>query len=342
MQILTNDPGFVRTTPRSWQDEVKRAIRTLGELRQALGLPAEVDGGKAAEAASQAFPVFVPQPWLERIERGNPQDPLLLQVLAAAAEQTEVAGFGPDPLAESGMQVLPGLLHKYQGRVLLIAAGACAIHCRYCFRRHFPYHEAPRSESQLQEAFERIAADPSIEEVLLSGGDPLMLTDPRLGWILRQLDGIPHLRRLRIHTRLPVAIPARITDELQAALRENRLQPVIVIHANHAAELDEQVAAAMLRLRSDPRITLLNQSVLLRGVNDRVAELAQLSRRLLDCGVLPYYLHLLDPVAGAAHFSVPEEQGLRLMEELRSSLPGYLVPRLVREIPGQPSKTPII
>lgn len=340
MEILAGQGGFVRATPLTWQQQVSQAVRSPLELRRRLGL-AEDPPSAGESAASRDFPVFVPLPWLNRIRPGDPLDPLLLQVLAVAAETEAAPGFVPDPLAESGLQPLPGLLHKYAGRVLLIAAGACAINCRYCFRRHFPYESALTGKPQLQAALDHIAADPGISEVLLSGGDPLMLPDGRLNWLIEQLQEIPHLQRFRIHTRLPVAIPARITDGLVGIFQSSRLQSVMVLHSNHPRELDGEVQRAMLRLRKESPVVLLNQSVLLRGVNDCAETLTGLSLRLLDCGVLPYYLHQLDPVAGASHFFVPPEVGLRLVEAMREALPGYLVPRYVQEVPGEASKTPL-
>jgi EF-P beta-lysylation protein EpmB len=225
--------------------------------------------------------------------------------------------------------------------VLLVVAGVCAINCRYCFRRHFPYDTAPRTKEQLAGAFEYLRNHPEVDEVLLSGGDPLMLSDDRLGWIVEQLDSIPNLRRLRIHTRMPVAIPQRVTARLIEILGSSRLQIITVIHANHPNEIDERVGAALKSLKVDGDSLLLNQSVLLRGVNDSVEVLEQLSRRLIDCSVLPYYLHQLDLVAGAAHFEVAPETGRSLIAELRDRLPGYMVPAYVQELPGRNSKTPL-
>jgi EF-P beta-lysylation protein EpmB len=231
-------------------------------------------------------------------------------------------------------------LHKYDGRALLIATGSCAIHCRYCFRREFPYGEQQASAGRFRHALEQIAADESIAEVILSGGDPLSLSNARLAELGARLESIPHLRRLRIHSRHPVVLPGRVDEGLLDWLGGLRLSTVLVIHANHAAEIDGEVEAALAAL-SGCRVLLLNQSVLLRGVNDSVEALAALSERLADVGVLPYYLHLLDRVRGAAAFEVPEGRARELAEALRGLLPGYLVPRLVREVPGERSKTPV-
>jgi EF-P beta-lysylation protein EpmB len=274
------------------------------------------------------------------MRRGDPSDPLLLQVLPLGAEAKPVPGFSADALDEGQAHVAPGLLQKYAGRALLVATGACAVHCRYCFRREFPYGDEPRRLADWEPAFERLRQDASIREIILSGGDPLMLTDARLTEMIRRLDAIGHLDRLRIHTRLPIVLPPRITRPLVNLLRSIRMTPIIVVHANHPAELVDDCAAALRRLvRSG--LTVLNQAVLLRGINDSVEALAGLSERLINLGVIPYYLHQLDRVAGTAHFEVPETRGVELVNALRSRLPGYAVPQYVREIPGQPHKVPL-
>ena len=271
---------------------------------------------------------------------GDPADPLLRQVLPVGAEQASVTGYVTDPVGDTAADHGQGLLRKYQGRALLIATSACAIHCRFCFRRHFPYTDLGSTASRTAAAITRVAEDPSLSEVILSGGDPLMLDDGQLGRLIAQLDCIGHLRRLRIHTRLPVVLPTRVTEELLGILAGSRLTPVVVIHANHPRELGQGAEQALQRLRR-AGVTLLNQSVLLRGVNDDRATLRQLSERLFHCATLPYYLHQLDPVAGAAHFQVTDQCAIGLVETLRQQLPGYLVPRLVREVPGAGSKTPV-
>lgn len=322
-----------------WQQQLSEIITDPRELLALLDLdPALLP---AAVAAGQSFRLRVPRAFARRMQRGNPADPLLRQVLPLAAELGTVEGFSGDPLAEHGLARDAGLLQKYRGRVLAIVSGACAVNCRYCFRRHFPYDVNTPDSGQWERLFARVAEDDSLEEVILSGGDPLMVSNRRLSWIINELADIPHLSRLRIHTRLPVVIPDRVDDELPGLLASTRLAPVVVIHANHANELDEDTRGALGRL-ADAGIPLLNQAVLLRGVNDSVEALAGLSRRLFACRTLPYYLHLLDRVAGAAHFDVPEPEASRLVAGAAAQLPGYLVPRLVREIPGEPGKSPVL
>ena len=282
------------------------------------------------------------------MQPGDLRDPLLMQVLPVAAETQVVDGFGKDPVGDlaaadltaggSGDE-LNGILQKYTGRALLITTGACAVHCRYCFRRHFPYEQTPRGQDAWQPAIERIAADDSLEEVILSGGDPLTLRDVWLKQLVEQIAQIPHVTRLRVHTRLPIMIPSRVNEELLDWLTGTRLTPVMVIHANHARELmGEDVESAIGRLVG-AGVPVLNQAVLLRGINDRVTALADLSRQLVSLRVMPYYLHQLDRVAGAAHFEVPVATGRQLVKQLRAQVPGYMVPRYVVENAGQSSKT---
>jgi EF-P beta-lysylation protein EpmB len=271
----------------------------------------------------------------------DPHDPLLRQVLPLADECLASEGYGDDPVGDLNAMVVPGLLHKYEGRVLLTATGACAVHCRYCFRRHFPYADANPLADQWRQSLDYIAGDESITEVILSGGDPLSLSDRRLAELVRRLDAIEHLRRLRLHTRLPIVLPERVNDEMLDWLGATRLKTAIVVHANHANEIDASVVAALKRLKASGT-ALLNQSVLLRGVNDSAEALMDLSEKLFDAGVLPYYLHLLDKVQGAAHFAVRESDAQQLMAEIGRQLPGYLLPRLVREIPGAPGKIAVI
>jgi EF-P beta-lysylation protein EpmB len=305
-------------------------------LCRMLGLDPELALG--ARHAAHAFSLRVPRSFVARMRRGDRYDPLLLQVLPVARETEVATGFGHDPIGDLAARSAPGLLHKYRGRVLLVATGACAVHCRYCFRRHFPYQgESPLAEGW-QRTLDYVRADSSISEVILSGGDPLSLNERRLSQLSAALQQIPHVRRLRIHTRYPVVLPERIDAALLAWLRELPLQKVMVIHANHAQELDPQVAAACGELRATGTV-LLNQTVLLAGINATVPALQQLSERLFAIGVLPYYLHVLDKVAGAAHFDVPLATALRLHHELAAVLPGYLLPRLVREDAGAASKT---
>jgi len=329
-------PGtpLLRQVP-GWQTALGQAITDPAELLAVLGLGPE--WLPAARDAARDFPLRVPRGFVARMRRGDPADPLLRQVLPLAEECQVVEGFGPDPVGDLAAHKAPGVLHKYEGRVLLTATGACAIHCRYCFRRHFPYAEANASAERWREALEYVALHPDVREVILSGGDPLTLSDRRLADFVRAIEAIPHVVRLRLHTRLPVVLPERVTPDLCAWLSGTRLKTVVVLHANHAQELDATVRTACARL-ADSDATLLNQSVLLRGVNDSVEALTQLSETLFAADVLPYYLHLLDRVQGAAHFDVSEELARQLMAGLNARLPGYLVPRLVREVPGGSSK----
>ena len=291
----------------------------------------------AARAAARLFPLRVPRGFVARMRRGDPHDPLLRQVLPLAEECLTAPDFAADPVGDAAAMTVPGVLHKYRGRVLLTATGACAVHCRYCFRRHFPYADANPAADHWQAALGYIAGDASISEVILSGGDPLTLSDRRLRELTDALAAIPHVRRLRVHTRLPIVLPERVDDGLLAWLGNLRLPGVVVVHVNHANELDSAVKAALARLK-DAGVQLLNQSVLLRGVNDSGDALAALSEALFACGVLPYYLHLLDKVQGAAHFDVPEPTAQAIVTDMRGRLPGYLVPRLVRESTGAAGK----
>ncbi|MEQ5801302.1 EF-P beta-lysylation protein EpmB [Halomonas sp. H10-9-1] len=321
-----------------WQAQLAGAIRDPRELCRRLGLDERWLPG--AEAGHALFEVRVPEAFLARICPGDPHDPLLRQVLPLDEERRPAPGYVTDPLEEASHTRARGLIHKYAGRVLLITSPACAVNCRYCFRRHFPYTENSPSRAQWEATLDHLRGDPTIREAILSGGDPLAASDRHLAWLVAHLEAIPHVTRLRIHTRLPVVIPERIDDGLLAWLGTTRLQKVMVLHINHANEIDDAVIAACRRL-SDAGVTLLNQSVLLRGVNDSVEALAALSERLFEAGVLPYYLHVLDPVAGAAHFDVPDDEARELVAGLREVLPGFLMPRLAREIPGEGSKTPL-
>ncbi len=333
MTILSTSPRVVR--PRfgppygSWQEAMKDAVRDPAELCRLLDLPE--DYAEATKAANRQFPLFVPRGFIARMQAGDAADPLLRQVLPLADETLEVPGFVADPVDDGSAMRQSGLLQKYDGRALLITTGVCAIHCRYCFRRHFPYDEAPRSLAAWEPALAEIEADQSLTEIILSGGDPLTLVDATLAAIIKRLESIPHLRRLRIHTRLPIVIPERVTDDFVGMLAASRLTPVVVLHANHANELDEHVANAADKLTST-RAVLFNQAVLLAGVNDTVADQVSLCERLIELRVTPYYLHQLDRVAGAAHFEVAPTVGREIIEKLRVRLPGYAVPRYVQEI----------
>ena len=337
MTILTSFSESVRpgSAETGWQAELRLAVRSAAELCRRLELPLVV--ASKASSGAEDFPVFVPPSYLDRIRRGDPLDPLLRQVLPVEAETDVVEGFSRDPVDDTAATLQAGVLQKYVGRALLITTGACAIHCRYCFRRHFPYEQSPHSEAAWDQALASIAGDDSIHEVILSGGDPLMLVDERLAMLSKKIAAIPHVTRLRVHTRLPIMIPSRVTSELIDWLTASRLTPVLVIHANHAQELDDEVAGALARLQQ-AGVMLLNQAVLLRGVNDTIDAQAELSERLIAIGVMPYYLHQLDRVAGAAHFEVPIADGRKLIEALRARLPGYAVPSYVQEIAGEPHK----
>ena len=340
MAILTTADRSVRPVlpaeELSWQAEIRAAVRSAAELCERLELPAGL--AEQAEFGAGDFPVFVPPSYLARIRAGDPHDPLLRQVLPLGTEADSAPGFTRDPVGDLPATLRAGVLQKYTGRALLVTTGACAVHCRYCFRRHFPYEEVPHSDAAWDAALATIGADPSITEVILSGGDPLMLVDSRLATLTNKIAAIPHVSRLRIHTRLPVVVPTRVTQDLLALLRSSRLATVMVVHANHARELSLEVMAAFEKLRH-AGIMLLNQAVLLRGVNDSVTAQRELVQRLIEVGVLPYYLHQLDRVSGAAHFEVPIEVGRRIIAALRASLPGYMVPRYVQEIAGEPNKT---
>jgi EF-P beta-lysylation protein EpmB len=327
-----------------WQQELARAVRDPVELLALLGLtPAQVGPGETADslrAAAADFPLRVPHSYVARMRHGDPRDPLLRQVLATSAERLPVPGYVTDPLEEQAAREVPGLLHKYQGRALLVTTGACAVHCRYCFRRHYDYGADLDDATAIRwsAALERVAQDRSLDEIILSGGDPLSLGNARLALLLQRLRDITHLRRIRIHTRTPVVLPARVDAGLLAALAPLRSRLTIVVHANHPAELDEPTTEAM-RTLAGQCTALLNQSVLLAGINDDAATLIELSTRLFEAGVLPYYLHQLDPVAGAAHYAVGDDRALVLHAAMAAALPGYLLPRLVRELPGAGSKT---
>lgn len=333
------------TVENLWQKPSKpHWIRALAE---AFTVPEElltflnIDPVKYVDdcKARKLFPMRVPRSFAERMEKGNINDPLLRQVLPLKQEFNDKEGFTADPLLEHENKQ-PGLIHKYRSRVLLVIKGGCAVNCRYCFRRHFPYQENQINKDGWREALDYIAADSDISEVIFSGGDPLMAKDEFLHWLTNEIERISHVKTLRVHTRLPVVIPERVTEEMLHWLTGTRLKPVVVLHMNHANEINDELAAKFKQLR-DEGVTLLNQAVLLSGVNDSVSTQVALNERVFDVNVLPYYLHLLDKVSGAAHFDVEENRALAIQTEVMKRLPGYLVPKLVREIGGQPSKTPM-
>ncbi|WP_305810830.1 EF-P beta-lysylation protein EpmB [Photobacterium leiognathi] len=322
---------------QNWLNDLSNAISDPFTLLKLLKIdPTPWENGLAAR---KLFALRVPLSFVDKMEIGNPYDPLLRQILPLAQEFEVHQGYSVDPLEEQQNEI-PGLLHKYHNRVLLIVKGGCAVNCRYCFRRHFPYSDNKGNKRQWQQSLEYIAAHPEINEVILSGGDPLMAKDHELQWLIEHIAAIPHIKRLRIHSRLPVVIPNRITDALCQILAETRLQTILVTHINHANEIDDALKTAMQKLKQ-ANVTLLNQGVLLKGVNDSVAALTDLSETLFDAGIQPYYLHVLDRVQGAAHFMVDDETARRLMAGLITKVSGYLVPKLTREIGGRASKTPL-
>ncbi|MCG7498995.1 EF-P beta-lysylation protein EpmB [Vibrio sp. Of7-15] len=332
--IITRNAASVE---QNWLKELANAISDPYQLLQAVDIdPAPWEKGLAAR---KLFALRVPTSFVERMEISNPNDPLLRQVLPLEAEFEVKEGYSTDPLDEQDNDV-PGLLHKYRNRVLMILKGGCAVNCRYCFRRHFPYQDNKGNKQTWQQALDYIAQHDELNEVILSGGDPLMAKDQELAWLIQEIEQIPHIKRLRIHSRLPVVIPNRITEELCQLLHKSRLQTIMITHVNHANEINTDFKHAMQRLKQ-ANVTLLNQSVLLKDVNDTAKALINLSESLFDAGILPYYLHVLDKVQGAAHFYVSDTQARSLMAELIANVSGYLVPTLTREIGGRSSKTPL-
>jgi len=322
----------------TWQQALANTIRDPRQLFELLQL--DPSALPAALAASKDFPLRVPHSFVERMKKGDASDPLLLQVLPRGQELDYQPGFSKDPLEEGNSNPQPGLIHKYQGRVLLVVSGACAINCRYCFRRHFPYQDNNPSRKAWINTLRYIADDPSIHEVILSGGDPLAASDTLLAELTERIADIPHVQRLRIHSRLPIVIPQRINDSCIQWMTKSRLQTIMVIHSNHANELSPEVGERLLTLRQSG-VHLLNQTVLLKGINDNSDTLCKLSESLFRYAVLPYYLHLLDRVQGAAHFLTSDKQAGKLVGEMTQRLPGYLVPKLVRELPEKPAKMPV-
>ncbi|MGO2013035.1 MAG: EF-P beta-lysylation protein EpmB [Pseudoalteromonas sp.] len=322
---------------KNWQKELSNVITCPKILLEMVGLSSQVHENDIK--ARSLFPVRVPVPFIKKMRYGDANDPLLLQVMPRHQEFIEKHGFNKDPLEEQSNNQ-PGLLHKYKSRVLVMFKTGCAVNCRYCFRRHFPYQENQLNKRSLLDALEYIKSDSNINEVILSGGDPLMAKDDAVSWFMDELEQLPQIKRMRIHSRLPVVIPARITDELCARFAKSPLKIVFTNHINHANEIDNDFKAAMQKLKQ-AGVTLLNQAVILKDVNDSSDAQIALSEALFDADILPYYLFLLDKVAGASHFDIDEQQAREIMAEMLSALPGFLVPKLAREIGGQPSKTPI-
>lgn len=338
LPILASKDDLVPTgsdTEPKWQLAMKRAVRSPRELCRLLGL----DEALAAET-DLGFETFVPREFINRMRRGDPSDPLLRQVLAVPEEGQPRVGFSTNPVGDCEAVAAPGVIHKYDGRALVIGSGVCGVHCRYCFRREFSYSHWGARRQAWGPTLDYLAQHPELDEVILSGGDPLTIGDEQLGSLIAQIESIPHVDRIRIHTRMPVVIPQRVTADLAQLLADRRLTVWVVIHVNHPREIDRSVSDALSRL-SRAGIPLLNQSVLLAGVNDDAETLIELSRRLINLRVQPYYLHQLDRVAGAAHFEVPVSRGLELIARLRESLPGYAVPTYVVEQAGKTSKTPL-
>ncbi len=318
-----------------WQQELITVITDPSELLNLLDL--DTCWLEPAKAAAKQFPLKVPHSFLSRIKKGDISDPLLRQILPLGIELNTSEGFTLDPLKEADANPVPGLLHKYRSRVLLTLTGACGIHCRYCFRRHFPYEDNNPGTSGWEKALQYIANRPEINEVILSGGDPLVVSDALLQTFSEKLAKIPHIKRLRIHSRLPIVIPSRITPQFVEWAAHAPFKIILVVHINHPQEIDDTVKTAMDLLKK-PNLTLLNQTVLLKGINDNADTLVELSETLFSTGILPYYLHILDKVQGAAHFDITHETASALHRDITQRLPGFLVPKLVCEQSGQPAK----
>ncbi len=334
--FLTHNETIYMTSLSNWQQLLKQGINNTPELLSLL----QLTSADIADAllTPQPFKMRVPLGFVSRMQIGNPNDPLLRQVLPIVAEQASVSGYTLDPLQEAVSNPIPGLLQKYKSRVLLTISGACAINCRYCFRRHFPYSDNNPGMQGWAAAINYISERPDITEVIFSGGDPLTAPDTFLASLAEKIAHIPHVTTLRIHTRMPIVLPERINDEFLAWFTQSRLKPVLVTHCNHPQEIDASVMQAAKRLQQ-AGVLLLNQSVLLKGINDDAAILAALSNKLFECHILPYYLNLLDKVEGTSHFDLPQTEAIALHQALAALLPGYLVPKLIQEIPDRPSKT---
>ena len=322
-----------------WKNSLAHAVRDPAQLLKILELPDYLLPN--AISAAKSFPLRVPHSYINRIKKGDPNDPLLRQILPLAEELENVPGYSHDPVGDLKAQQSPGLLHKYHGRALLVTTGACGIHCRYCFRRSYPYTASNPLQENWSTVIDYLHKNTEINEIILSGGDPLSLSDQRLMDLVSDLEQIPHLKTLRIHTRLPIVLPQRVNQELLQWIATTRFKVVLVVHINHANEIDYDVKRAMAEVRKT-EATILNQAVLLKGVNDSTEALSQLSHALFDTHVLPYYLHQLDKAIGAAHFAVSDQAAFKLIDELRQQLPGYLIPRLVRELAGKPNKMPLV
>ena len=333
MSLVPDFEAIPAFEEQSWQQQMSAAWRSAPDLLIRLGIPPE-----STAVGTSDFPLLAPESFVRRMQPGTLEDPLLKQILPVDLEEQATDGFVADPVGDLASRRVPGLLQKYEGRALLIATGACAVHCRYCFRRNYPYRTEPRTLKDWQPALSAIRMDDSLTEVIFSGGDPLMLSDRRLQELFTAVDDIPHVERIRLHTRLPIVLPARVTSEFINTISQLRTQVVVVVHANHPTEIQADCVDALRILTLSPA-TVLNQAVLLRGINDSTDTQAELCRRLVNLGVLPYYLHQLDRVSGAAHFETPLSRGQQIVRELRTILPGYAVPRFVQELQGKPGKT---
>ena len=322
-----------------WKTELSHCVNSIDELLNQLGLKAE--DLNATEQATTEFSIKVPQSFVQLMEYGNPNDPLLKQVLPITSELQVDNNFSTDPVDESSFNPVPGIVHKYRNRVLMIISPNCAINCRYCFRRHFPYDENRQSKQQWLKALDYLKTKPEINEVIYSGGDPLAANDHFLRWLTAEIESIKHIKRLRIHTRLPVVIPSRVDDQLLSWLGNTKLKSTLVLHINHANEIDVSLRQGVDRLKKSG-ITVLNQSVLLKGINDNSDQLISLSEKLFDAGIMPYYLHILDPVQGASHFDVSMDRAVEIFCQIQTELPGFLVPKLVQERAGERSKSLIL
>ncbi|MDX1901261.1 MAG: EF-P beta-lysylation protein EpmB [Gammaproteobacteria bacterium] len=325
----------MHTQQLTWQQVIQQAITDPGEFIQCLGLDASLID--AAQQAATLFPLRVPRGFVARMRHGDVNDPLLRQVLPLGIETEFTPGFSNDPLGESDVNPLPGLLHKYHGRALMTMTSACGVNCRYCFRRAFPYDQNNPGSEGFENILRYIDDDKTLSEIIFSGGDPLMVSDTLLATRVKQLEKIPHLKRVRIHTRMPIIVPERICSELLTWIQASRFQIILVVHANHPNEVNDEVKHAMQKLRG-LNVTVLNQSVLLKGVNDNAETLIALSEKLFDAHILPYYLHALDRVQGAAHFDLPRATAISLHKSMQEKLPGFLVPKLVEEKAGAKSK----
>lgn len=324
----------------AWQLELKNSITNYLDLFKLLNLnpkhPKLIDTIQYSQ-----FPLLVTNSFINRIQKMDINDPLLRQILPTTQELQNNNSFCADPLQEANFNKIPGLLHKYSSRVLIIVTKACAINCRYCFRKEFQYSANIASGKNLENIINYIAKDSSIIEVILSGGDPLIAPNNYLQHLISKLESIKHIETVRIHSRVPIILPCRLEPEFINILLKSRLNIVLVTHTNHPQEINQEVAE-YFKLLQNTKITLLNQTVLLKNINDNAGVLAELSRKLFSIKILPYYLHILDKVNGTKHFAVKLSTAKKIYGELQSKLPGYLVPKLVTEKPGAKHKIMVV